>query len=157
MFANPITSAIQSKGMPAFFQRLLNISRRYGISPSAMRNSLQLLVNLIQEYDCVATFPITAVTLKRNSKTINTLRNSHIEFCIHGYTHKEYCSLKQAEIIDHLSKASCIFSDMGFDTSGFRSPYLSRSANLYAALQEAGFFFSRAINLSSGMSSIGVR
>ncbi len=141
MSPNTLSTAIKAKGMPAVSHRLQRITQRYGLSPGMMKNSLELFASILQEYHACASFPITAVTLERYPHIIQPYLGSHIEFCIHGYTHNDVSLLPQPHIEAHIRKAMQVFKDRGVPAQGYRSPYLSRSPSLQAALETAGFAF----------------
>jgi peptidoglycan/xylan/chitin deacetylase (PgdA/CDA1 family) len=106
-----------------------------------MQESLQHFANTLQEYQACASFPITAVTLERNPHIIQPYLGTNIEFCIHGYTHTDITHRTQEHITEQLRKAVKVFNARGLPTYGYRSPYLSRSPSLQAALESAGFSF----------------
>ncbi|NJD59050.1 MAG: hypothetical protein C3F13_12965 [Anaerolineales bacterium] len=142
MPSNHLSYAIRAKGLPAFNNRIRSISQRYGFSPVKMENSLRQFIGILQQYQCGASFPLTAVALKRYPDSIQAFQQAPVEFCVHGYTHKDFSSLDPDKIVDQLHKARQVFSNTGLTTTGFRSPYLSRSSDISKALETTGFSFS---------------
>jgi peptidoglycan/xylan/chitin deacetylase (PgdA/CDA1 family) len=142
MPSNVLSSVIKSKGLPAFNNRIRSILKRYGFSPVKMENSLHQFIGVLQQYQCGASFPLTAVTLKRNPASIQAFQQAPVEFCIHGYTHDDFSSLDSKQILDQLHNARQVFAAARLTTSGFRSPYLSRNSDLAKALETTGFSFS---------------
>jgi peptidoglycan/xylan/chitin deacetylase (PgdA/CDA1 family) len=141
MKTNPIAFAVRAKGPFALLKRARTIIKRYGITPVKMDRALRLFVQTLRRFDCAASFPLTAVALKRNSDTIAGYLNQNIEFVVHGYTHIDYSQLEQEQVLTHLQRARKIFTDAGISAVGFRSPYLRREPHLYAAIEAAGFSY----------------
>jgi hypothetical protein len=106
-----------------------------------MEHSLKLFTDVVRRYDCKATLPITAVTLKRYSDVIKKYQTEEIEFAIHGYTHNDLFSLNQMDLESQLEKAVSSFNHEGISPRGFRSPYLRQNKFLYSALEKAGFLY----------------
>ena len=141
MQINPFIVAARAKGLYSLFSRSLSIARRYGFTATQMDCTLQRYVDLLQRFDCGATFPITAVTFKRHPKMIAKYSSQNIEFAVHGYTHVDYSRLIPETQYAHLRDASNIFGSLGIQPTGFRSPYLSRDGNLHATIEKAGFSY----------------
>jgi len=141
MMTNPITHAARAKGPFALLRRTRSIAGRYGFTPALMDQSLQRYTEVLRRFECGASFPITAVTLKRHSNTITKYLDQNIEFAVHGYTHVDYAQLTPEAQLAHLHLAQEIFTKAGITPTGFRSPYLSRETHLYAALEAAGFSY----------------
>jgi len=138
---NPITVAVRAKGPFAIFSRANKIIGRYGLTASQMYRALQHFSHILSQFDCGATFPITAVTLKRRHNGIKDILDRNIEFAVHGYTHVDY-SLRTAEAqLHHMQSARQIFTNAGIVATGFRSPYLSREVHLYEAIEATGYSY----------------
>lgn len=136
-----ITFAARAKGPFALLKRARSIANRYGLTPAKMDQALHLSAQILRRFDCGASFPITAVALKRNRDTIARYLDQNIEFAVHGYTHIDYSQLAPEEQLTHLRRACETFADMGITAVGFRAPYLRRGTHLYAAIEAAGFFY----------------
>ncbi len=141
MRINPVTLAAQAKGSYALLKRVYSITNRYGLTPAKMDRSLRLFVQTLSQFGCGASLALTAVVLKRNPVTIVEYLGKDVEFAVHGYTHVDYARLSLAEQLDHLRRARELFAAAGVKTLGFRSPYLRRDAQLYTAIEEAGFSY----------------
>ena len=141
MKTNPITLAARAKGPFGLFLRARSIAGRYGLTSAKMDQALSCYTEVLHRFDCGASFPITAVTLKRHSNTIAKYLDLNIEFAVHGYTHTNYGKLAPEAQLAHLQLAREIFTKVGITPMGFRSPYLSRDDNLYSAIEEAGFSY----------------
>jgi peptidoglycan/xylan/chitin deacetylase (PgdA/CDA1 family) len=141
MKTNPITLAARAKGPFALFQRARSIAGGYGFTSAKMDQALHFFTEVLRQFECDATFPITAVTLKRHHSAIANYLDLNIEFAMHGYTHINYGQLAPEAQLAHLHLAREIFTKAGITPSGFRSPYLSREPHLYEALEAAGFSY----------------
>ena len=138
---NPFKVSIKAKGPFNFFRRISSITERYGVNPERMDRALQQFSELLKQFGCGATFPITAVTLKRHEDIIGKYLDQNIEFAVHGYTHVDYSQLSQEIQRDHLKLANEVFNHSGIKPVGYRSPYLRSGSNLLAALDECGFSY----------------
>ncbi len=145
---NPIAIAIRGKGPINFIRRATSISRRYGVTPTKMEQSLEQMVGVLRQSGCGATLPITAVALHRNLHSIAKYPIQGIEFAIHGYRHQDHWQLTQNEQEAQLTLAKAIFQEAGIHPKGFRSPYLHSSANTLAALQRQGFDYDSSQGLA---------
>jgi peptidoglycan/xylan/chitin deacetylase (PgdA/CDA1 family) len=123
------------------FKRVRAIRTRYGLGVAKMDRALQMFIDILQKFDCGATFPITASVLARHGLTIEKYQAQGIEFAAHGYTHADYSGLAPEDQLAHLRRARKLFAEAGIAAVGFRSPYLSRNARLYCALEAAGFAY----------------
>jgi peptidoglycan/xylan/chitin deacetylase (PgdA/CDA1 family) len=141
MKSNPITVAASAKGPRALYGRALGILGRYGLTPTKMDQALSLFCQVLEQFGCGASFPITAVALKRHPKTIQKYINKNIEFAVHGYSHVDYTALSLDTQMSHMSKSKRIFSKMQISPSGFRSPYLSGGGKLNEIIRKAGFSY----------------
>jgi hypothetical protein len=141
MSADPITSAARAKGPLALLKRAHSITDRYGLTPARMDRALRRFVQVVGRFDCGATFPVTAVVLKRNSDEIVRYLDQNVEFAVHGYAHVDSSRLSPEEQYAHLRRAREVFVNRGIEATGFRSPYLCRGAHLHAAAEAAGFSY----------------
>lgn len=141
MKTSSITFAARSKGPLALLKRARSITNRYGFMPAKMDQALFLFAQTLERFDCGASFPLTAVVLKRDRDTIAKYLDRNIEFAVHGYIHVDYLQLAPEEQLAHLRRARETFADMGLTAVGFRSPYLRRGTHLQAAIEAAGFSY----------------
>jgi peptidoglycan/xylan/chitin deacetylase (PgdA/CDA1 family) len=138
---NPIRIAFKAKGRFALVKRARIITRRYGLTSDLMDQALRRFSDVLQRYDCGATFPITAVTLRRHGDVVAKYLDRNIEFAVHGYAHVDYAHLAPEVQLDHLQRARAVFANAGITPMGFRSPYLRHESHLDAALEAAGFSY----------------
>ena len=138
---NPFSRAASAKGSLAALKRIFMITRRYGLSPRKLEQSLRQFGRILQQHNCSATFPATAAAVKRHPQIFQSLQAQGIEFAVHGYTHIDYARLAPEQVTLHLQRAQEIFANAGINASGFRSPYLRRSTSLHRAIAAAGFAY----------------
>jgi hypothetical protein len=138
---NPLTLAAGAKGRLALTKRIGAISRRYGLTPAKMDRALAQFARVLQQFDCGATFPITAIALKRNGRAIQAYQEHGIEFAVHGYIHVDHTQLSFEEQVTHLSQARKVFDARGIHVHGFRCPYLRWDQNTLQALDQQGFSY----------------
>jgi peptidoglycan/xylan/chitin deacetylase (PgdA/CDA1 family) len=137
-----LTFAAKAKGPIALIKRAYSIANHYGGTPYKMDRALDLFSRILGQFDCGASFPLTAVTLSRNPGTIVKYLDRHVEFLVHGYVHIDHTQLAPEEQLVHLQRARAVFADSGIEALGFRAPYLRYEEQLYAAMEAAGFSYS---------------
>jgi peptidoglycan/xylan/chitin deacetylase (PgdA/CDA1 family) len=140
MTVNPIAVATRAKGLGALLRRAYSITRHYGVSPAKMDAALQLFVQTLDQFNCGASFAVTALVLKRNPGMVK-YRDQNIELVVHGYTHADYSHMEPAIQQAELRRACEAFASIGLPASGFRPPYLLGGPHLYASLEATGFSF----------------
>jgi peptidoglycan/xylan/chitin deacetylase (PgdA/CDA1 family) len=136
MKTNSIAFAARAKGPLALLKRTHSITKRYGLTPTEMDRALHLFAQTLGRFNCGASFPLTAVALKRNHNMITKYPDQNIEFAVHGYTHIDYSQLPLEEQLTHLRRACEVFAAAGVKAVGFRCPYLRWSADTLTALKQ---------------------
>ena len=63
---NPIGTALKGKGFETMLSRVGSITRRYGFTDKKIESQLTQLIDLLQEFGCQATLPVTATALARH-------------------------------------------------------------------------------------------
>ena len=79
---NPLRWGLHVRGLRREVLRFFSIIQAYGIITKKMRRNIKIFEEILDNYSCCATFPITAMTLKRHSEIIKGFHR--IEFAIHG-------------------------------------------------------------------------
>jgi peptidoglycan/xylan/chitin deacetylase (PgdA/CDA1 family) len=138
---NPIKLAASAKGSLALLNRTSLIMKRYGWTPAKMDQALTQFVGKLKQFDCGATFPVTAVAVERHPTLLEKYQAQGIEFAVHGYVHVDYSQLKPEEQLAHLRRALDAFAKARITANGFRSPYLSSETHLHTAIDSAGFSY----------------
>jgi peptidoglycan/xylan/chitin deacetylase (PgdA/CDA1 family) len=137
--SNPIAIALKGKGLPNLLKRSLAIGRRYGLTPAKMDHRIKRFARILEEFECGATFPLTAQTLTRSKDILSTYQNRGIEYAVHGYYHVDYSQLSLDQQLDHLSKARQMFGTHHLGCNGFRCPYLRWNQDTLTALGMLNF------------------
>jgi len=131
---NPLAVAITGKGFSNLLKRSLVIGKRYGLTPARMDHLIGRFAQVLADFDCRATFPLTACTLTRSNGVLEKYQNQGIEFAIHGYYHVDHSQLPLEQQLDHLNKAQQMFKTHHLGCSGFRCPYLRWNQDTLTAL-----------------------
>lgn len=138
---NPIGTALRGKGIKTMLSRVGSLINRYGFSDKKMNSQLTQLINILEEYSCQATLPVTATALARHKTLAQKIQSRGIELAVHGYTHIDYSQLSLEQQISHFQQARQIFEQAGVNVAGFRSPYLRSNSDTILALKECGFSY----------------
>jgi peptidoglycan/xylan/chitin deacetylase (PgdA/CDA1 family) len=138
---NPLAVALKGKGLSNLIKRSLTIGRRYGITPARMDHALGRFAQVLEGFDCNATFPLTACTLTRGGGRLEKYQERDIEFAIHGYHHVDYSQLVLDQQLAHLGQARQMFEAHQLSCVGFRAPYLRYSQDTLVALDKLGFSY----------------
>lgn len=145
---SPIATAIKGKGVFALLARARAIGSRYGFTPAKIDHALTLLTNTLQQFECKATLPVTAVALARHSTAVKEYQVRGLEFAVHGLVHVDHTQLSLGDQRAYLNRARRIFEKAGIHFTGFRCPYLRWNADTLAALSECGFAYDSSQALS---------
>ena len=137
--SNPFAIALKGKGLTNLLKRSLVIGGRYGPTSAKMDHMMGRFVRILEEFDCGATFPLTAWTLTRSRGILEKYENQGIEFAIHGCHHVDYSQLSLDQQLDHLSKARQKFETHHLGCTGFRCPYLRWNQDTLTALGMLNF------------------
>jgi peptidoglycan/xylan/chitin deacetylase (PgdA/CDA1 family) len=152
---NPLTLATRGKGVLGAMKRAGAIGGHYGLTWHKMERNLARFAEVLEQFNCGASFPVTAVTLSRNRRAIQQYQERNIEFAVHGYYHTDHTRLPKEVLIKQLDRSRRLFELHHVTSSGFRSPYLRWNANTISAVQNSGFLYdsSQAIawEVSGGM------
>jgi hypothetical protein len=137
----PISTAVKGKGTCVLLERARAIVGRYGLTSAKMEHALSLFANTLQQFECKATFPVTAVALARHSAITERYQAQGIEFAVHGLVHVDHTQLSLNDQRAHFRHARQIFERAGIHVTGFRCPYLRWNADTLTALSECGFTY----------------
>jgi len=143
----PFSVALKGKGVSTLLRRVWSIGQRYGLTAAKMDRALAQLSQILKQFNCRATLPVTAVALARNSGVIQKYQAQGIEFAIHGYRHVDYSQLALEEQFRHLRQAAQLFQDHGIHFGGFRCPYLRWNELTLEALSQNGFNYDSSTSL----------
>lgn len=139
--ANPLSVAIQGKGILSTVQRGMSILGRYGLSESRLEQGLQRFVNFMVTHNFRATLPVTAIPLSRHLSLAQNLQSQGVELAVHGLKHVDHTLLPLEDVVGELQHATRIFVEAGIHAAGFRAPYLRYNADILTALRTCGFCY----------------
>jgi peptidoglycan/xylan/chitin deacetylase (PgdA/CDA1 family) len=139
--------AIKGKGIQKFFRRALSIAGRYGVTSRKMDRALNTFGNVLSQYECGASFPITAAALARNKGVIEKYISQNIEFAVHGFYHIDHSVMALNQQISDFTRARQLFGERGIRSCGFRSPYLRFHEKTLQAISETGFIYDSSSSL----------
>jgi hypothetical protein len=131
---NPLAVAVKGKGLLNLFRRSIAIGSRYGLTPARMDQAIGRFARILEQFDCAATFPVTAWTLPRSNGILEKYQDRGIEFAVHGFYHVDHSQLSLEQQLDHLNRAQQMFETHHMNCSGFRCPYLRWSQDTLTAL-----------------------
>lgn len=143
----PLLIALQGKGLRNVIKRIVTIFRRYGITSKKMDQALRYFGEILSQYSCGASFPITAVVLARNTGVIEKYQAQNIEFSVHGNKHVDHTNLTINNQRSSFTEARRLFGKRGVKSSGFRAPYLRFNENTLQAISESGFIYDSSSSL----------
>ena len=150
--------AIEGKGICGTARRIYGILLRYGLTPRKMLRKLEKFERILNDYGCTATFPTTAVVLKRycghlksviggesekraaafSGGSCERIGGDCVELAVHGLFHRDISTLEKEELRRELREALRIFMKSGIEPVGFRAPYLKRNENIAEVVGEMG-------------------
>jgi peptidoglycan/xylan/chitin deacetylase (PgdA/CDA1 family) len=131
----------RSKGFIGFFLRIGMLLRRFDLSGKKMKKAVSEIQQIGKQYGYIPALIIPSVVLKRYNSYFNLFSNNGLEFCAHGYVHRDFKALSLEEQIAHIGMARETFNDFDISVYGFRSPYLSRNCFTTEAIQKNNFLW----------------
>lgn len=137
----PVGMAVQGKGIRGMLRRTQSITSHYGVTANKMDCILREFVDILRQFNCAATFPITAIALARSKGVVEKYQPDNIEFAVHGYYHVDHSLLSLDQQVAHLAKTRQLFRERGIAGEGFRCPYLRWSNDTMAAVAQNGFLY----------------
>ena len=138
---NPIAIAARGKGPFRMLKRAGAICGRYGPAPDKMDRMLDHYAGILSQFNCGATFPITAATLARSREVVEKYQPQNIEFAVHGYSHVDHTRLSLEQQLKALGKARRLFQQRGITCDGFRCPYLRWGEDTLTAVRQSSFLY----------------
>lgn len=144
---NSLQAAAEGKGLGRMIRRGGAIGGHYGLTKGKMDSAVDRFADILESYECGATFPLTAITLARGGWNLDRYRSRNIEFAVHGLCHVDHSRLTLAQQIDQFSRARELFAAHGVIASGFRCPYLRWNEDTVAAVRRVGFRYDSSPSL----------
>jgi hypothetical protein len=138
---HPLAIAVKGKGVLNLFKRSLAIGSRYGLTPAKMDHKMGRFAQILDEFDCSATFPLTASTLMRSNGILKKYQDCGVEFAVHGDYHIDHSRLSLDQQLDYLNRARQKFEAYHLGYNGFRCPYLRWNQDTLTALDKLNFSY----------------
>jgi len=138
---NPLSIAIQGKGLPGMVRRVKEITGRYGITPRKIDLGFAYYVKILNQFGIGGTFPIPGVILARNHLPFVKYEGQNIEFALHGFQHVDHTRLDYEIQLAGIERGRQLFQSRGLTCTGFRGPYLRASEQTLEALRVSGFLY----------------
>lgn len=138
---NPISVALNGKGMRGLVKRVSTLNEHYGFTTGKMQSSLARFEKILDRYNATATFPIPGIVAGRNPKILSGMKSYKMEFALHGYTHVDHSLLSYERQLADFTLGKQKLAEAGIECIGFRSPYLRYTAETLTALQDLGFLY----------------
>jgi len=85
------------------------------------------------------TFPVTASVVERHPNLFRLMQSLDVELAVHGFRHIDYTQIPEKTAQEHFKKTRHIFNRAGLSYTGFRYPFLRRSADRIRLLAEYDF------------------
>ena len=131
----------KSRGIRNLIARIRAVLRRFGITPGKFEKLLQQYSSATNRLGCIPTFPIPAVILKRNKKSVRKILQQGVELAIHGYVHIDYGKQPREKQATHYKKAIDTFNACNVPFTGFRAPFLRTNSDTVDALDQSKFIY----------------
>ena len=145
---NPLSIATRGKGVLGTLKRVNTIRKRYGFTASNMDRLLSQFAGILSQFNCGATFPITAAALMRKNGIAHKYQARNIEFAVHGYFHIDHTLLPPERQFTYMDEAQQVLKLHGVSCSGFRSPYLRWNEDTLSAARQVGFLYDSSQGLA---------
>ena len=131
----------RTKGFIGFFLRIGMLLRRFDLSGKKMKQAVSEIQQIGKKYRYQPALIIPSVVLRRYYSFFNLFSNNGLEFCAHGYVHRDFKPLSLDEQVTQIGMAREIFNNFDIPIYGFRSPYLSRNFFTTEAIQKNNFLW----------------
>jgi peptidoglycan/xylan/chitin deacetylase (PgdA/CDA1 family) len=145
---NSLQAAAEGKGIGRMLKRGSAIGGHYGWSTRKMDRAMDRFAQILESFNCGATFPLTAITLTRNNWPLESYRSANIEFAVHGLYHVDHSRLSLQQQLDDFARARLLFEKRGIAQPGFRCPYLRWSGDTMTAVKQLGFRYDSSRSLA---------
>ncbi len=136
-----LSFVFRTKGFIGFFLRIGMLVRRFDLSGNKMKRAVSEIRKIGKKYSYQPALIIPSVVLKRYHRFFNLFSNNGLEFCAHGYVHRDFKPLTLDEQVAQIGIAKDTFNHFGVPVYGFRSPYLSRNCFTTEAIQKNNFLW----------------
>lgn len=133
---------LEGRGPVNMARRTGQILSRFGHGPARMGDRFERFMDLLGEFDCRPTFPITALPMSRNPRFAHRLLERGAELAVHAWTHVDLTSLGYEEQRAHMGRAIELFRDHSVPFTGFRAPYLHWNEDTMRVVEDYQYRYS---------------
>jgi len=134
---NYLRHLLSTKGPLHLAERAYEILLRFSFG--RRRFPFELFEEVFTRHGVRITFCVTASLLRRHRDVIEKLQLQGHEIGAHGHFHVRMDQLSSRRQKEMVSDSFQLFSDAGFDVSGFRCPYLGFNDDTIEALEASRF------------------
>ncbi len=135
-FGEYLRFVIRTKGLIGFVLRIGTLVRRFDLTGKKMRQAVLQIDRIGKKYHYKPAIIIPALVLKRHHNLLHYFSDAHLEFAIHGHTHRNFKPLDLDQQIAEIKMAKDIFDELEIPAYGFRAPYLSWNVHTSEAVQK---------------------
>lgn len=138
---NYVRYVFRSKGFIGFFLRAGMLVRRFDLSGNKMKKAVSDIEQFGRKYKYKPALIIPSIVLRRHHRFFDVMTKESLEFCAHGYTHRDFKPLSLDEQVTQIRMARDVFNNFDLPVYGFRSPYLSRNSFTTEAIGKNDFLW----------------
>jgi len=139
---NRLKFTLASRGPINLVKRTHQVFSRFGTSPRRMGKRFDRFMDLLDQYNCRPSFPITALPMNRNPRFAHRLLERGAELAVHAYSHIDLTTLSLEEQSDHMGRAIQLFRKDSVPFTGFRAPYLHWNEDTMKVVERYQFRYS---------------
>ena len=130
------------RGPKFIWQRGKSLLERYDLKPEKAMDRIKDCVAELTEVNCAPTFFTPGIIVQRYPQFICSLQDAGVEIAVHGYHHINLRDLPVAVAVEQLMRAAHTFQRFGFETHGFRCPYMGCTDELVVSIPAGVFGYS---------------
>jgi len=139
---NILKFVLGSRGPINMVRRTGQILARFGHNPERMGGRFERFMDVLDEFDCSPTFPITALPMSRNPRFAHRLVERGAELSVHAWSHIDLTSLDYEGQGTHMGRAIQLFRDHSVPFTGFRAPYLHWNEDTMRVVEDYQYQYS---------------
>ncbi len=139
---NVLKFMYRSRGAANLVKRAGQVVTRFGPGPGRMGRRFDRFIDLLDEYECRPSFPITALPMQRHPKLTRHLIERGVELAVHAFTHSDLAAMDFEGQSANIGKAVHIFRKLGIPFCGFRAPYLHWNEDTMKVVETYQFRYS---------------
>jgi len=139
---NILKFVLESRGPVNLTKRTFQILTRFGVKPDRMGSRFERFMDVLDDYDCRPSFPITALPMSRNPRFAHRLLERGAELAVHAWSHIDLTTLDLEGQSEHMGRAIQLFRREGVPFTGFRAPYLHWNEDTMRVVEQYRYRYS---------------